>query len=172
MIALNKRTPDKPANPLKSCLRSIIRIIRWHLSFPIINNNIIKGSNVYIGKHADIYIPNFAHFGNNISIGGQFTCQTNIIIGNDCLISSKVSFIGHDHDFSNKEFSAYFSGRKEPSTIILKGDNFIGFGSILLGNITIGKGSIVAAGSLVNKDIPPGVIYGGVPAKFIKNRFD
>lgn len=41
-----------------------------------------------------------------------------------------------------------------------------------MSGITIGKGSIVAAGSVVTKDIPPCEIWGGIPAKKIRNRFN
>ncbi|HDZ2730741.1 TPA: transferase, partial [Klebsiella pneumoniae] len=65
----------------------------------------------------------------------------------------------------------YFSGRNKPATIVLEGDNFIGFGSVILGNVTIGKGAIVAACSFVNKDVPPNSVVGGVPAKVLRNRY-
>jgi acetyltransferase-like isoleucine patch superfamily enzyme len=54
--------------------------------------------------------------------------------------------------------------------IIVEDDVWIGTSCIVIKGVTIGKGSIVAAGSLVNKSIPPFQIWGGVPAKFIKNR--
>ena len=44
--------------------------------------------------------------------------------------------------------------------------------SLILSGVTIGRGSIVAAGSVVTKSIPPYTIWGGVPARFIKNRFN
>ncbi|WP_227645809.1 hypothetical protein [Klebsiella pneumoniae] len=53
----------------------------------------------------------------------------------------------------------------------MEGDNFIGFGSVILGNVTIGKGAIVAACSFVNKDVPPNSVVGGVPAKVLRNRY-
>lgn len=49
---------------------------------------------------------------------------------------------------------------------------WIGHGAIILAGVRIGKGSIVAAGSVVTKNIPPCEIWGGNPAKKIKDRFD
>ena len=54
--------------------------------------------------------------------------------------------------------------------IIIGNDVYIGYGSTVLGGVTIGDGAIIAAGSVVTKDVPPYTIYGGVPAKFIKNK--
>ena len=50
-------------------------------------------------------------------------------------------------------------------------DVWIGTGAILLDGVTIGNGAIVAAGAVVNKDVPPYAVVGGVPAKIIKYRF-
>jgi acetyltransferase-like isoleucine patch superfamily enzyme len=49
-------------------------------------------------------------------------------------------------------------------------DAFIGCNTIICNAVTIGKGSIVGAGSVVTKDIPPYQVWGGVPAKYIKDR--
>lgn len=56
--------------------------------------------------------------------------------------------------------------------IVIENDVWIGFGSIILGGVKIGQGSIIAAGSVVTKDVLPFSIYGGVPAKKIRERFD
>ncbi len=56
--------------------------------------------------------------------------------------------------------------------IVISDDVWIGFGSIILSGVTIGQGAVVAAGSVVTKDVPPYAIVGGTPAKVIKYRFD
>ncbi|MEP7277990.1 MAG: DapH/DapD/GlmU-related protein, partial [Bacteroidota bacterium] len=55
---------------------------------------------------------------------------------------------------------------------VIEDDVWIGYGSTILSGVKIGRGSIIAAGSLVTKDVLPYSIYAGVPAKKIKNRFD
>ncbi|XBB98971.1 CatB-related O-acetyltransferase [Streptococcus thermophilus] len=55
--------------------------------------------------------------------------------------------------------------------IIVDDDVWIGFRSTILSGVHIGQGAIVAAGSVVTKDVPPYAIVGGVPAKVIKYRF-
>ncbi len=56
--------------------------------------------------------------------------------------------------------------------IIVDDDAWIGYGAIIMSGVHIGKGAIVAAGTVVTKDVPPYAIVGGVPAKVIKYRFD
>jgi len=162
-------SPDKHGNYLIFIFRKIIRFFRMFNLRLSTRFKLIYGHNAYIGKRSEIYIPNKAKLGNHISIGSNFTSHVNFEIGDECLLSSYVSFIGNDHDLIGGQ-SAYFSGRLPPSRIILEGNNFIGFGSTILGNITIGKGAIIGAHTLVNKDVPPNAIVVGVPGKIIKYR--
>jgi len=52
--------------------------------------------------------------------------------------------------------------------VVLEDDAFIGAESLILKGVTIGKGSIVAAGAVVTKSVPPGEIWGGNPARFLR----
>jgi acetyltransferase-like isoleucine patch superfamily enzyme len=54
----------------------------------------------------------------------------------------------------------------------IEDDVWVGYGSIILSGVTIGRGSIIATGSIVTKDVAPFSIYGGVPARKIADRFD
>lgn len=54
--------------------------------------------------------------------------------------------------------------------VVIEDDAFIGARTIICNSVTIGKGSIVGAGSIVTKDIPPYQVWGGNPAKFIKEK--
>ena len=59
----------------------------------------------------------------------------------------------------------------DDQNVVFAGDNWIGANSTILKGVTIGEGAVVAAGSVVNKSVPPYSIVGGVPAKVIKMRF-
>ena len=106
--------------------------------------------------------------GNNCRI---FNCSFGsepflVSIGNNCEITSGVKFITHDGATwifrKNKVFS-----RTKYGPIIIKDDCMIGINSIIMPNIEIGPNSIVGAGSVVTKNIPPNTVYAGNPARFI-----
>jgi len=111
------------------------------------------------------------HIGNNTRIHG--TCihaYQYVKIGDNCLIAANTQiFDGHGHDvsFDNAANRTKTEGGAEP--IIIEDDVWIGINCIILGGVTIGKGSIVAAGSVVTKNIPEFVIAGGNPAKLIRD---
>lgn len=62
-------------------------------------------------------------------------------------------------------------GRDESRPVIIGDDVWIGHGAILMHGVSIGCGAIVAAGSIVTKDVPPFAIFGGNPAQMLRWRF-
>ena len=101
-------------------------------------------------------------------------------IGHFCSIAQEVTFLlsgNHTMDtLSTYPFEAYCFDEEGASLskgdIIIGDDVWIGYRSIILSGVKIGQGAVVAAGSLVLKDVPPYAVVGGVPAKVIKYRFD
>lgn len=167
----NSKHPNRPIPKWQYPIRSIVRSFRRvYIKFRYYRK-VSFGRNVNFGRYTEIRSPNFAHFDNNVNIGPWFLVESNLKVGSDVLISSKVSFVGNDHAFDDNSKTVYFQGRLPPSTVILEGDNLIGFGSIVVGNITIGKGCIVGAGSVVTKSLPPYTVCAGVPAKVIRRRY-
>ena len=109
-----------------------------------------------------------------------FRNVTKLVIGCYCSIGQNVYFVldaGHELiNISTYPFkTALLNNENEEATskgdIILEDDVWIGFGSIIMSGVHIGQGAVVAAGSVVTKDVPPYAIVGGVPAKVIKYRF-
>ncbi len=118
----------------------------------------------------------FARFpieiGNNVQFGSYSNVEFPVIFGNQILMAGRVSFIGRtDHDFSVPTQYMWDGKRGDDGICVVEDDVWIGYGSIIIGGLKIGKGSIIAAGSVVTKDIPPCEIWGGIPAKKIRNRF-
>lgn len=105
--------------------------------------------------------------------------KTRLIIGSYCSIANGVKFLpSTDHALdriSTYPFKAMLlTGEPEALSkgdIVVEDDVWIGYGSTILSGVRIGQGAVIAAGSVVNKDVPPYAIVGGVPAKIIKYRF-
>ncbi len=109
--------------------------------------------------------------GNNVGMSNiTIVCKNSIAIGNNVLFGGSCKI--WDTDFHSLDYK--IRGTKEDSIkaktspIIIKDNAFIGGGSIILKGVTIGKRSIIAAGSVVSKSVPDGEIWGGCPIMFIK----
>ncbi len=87
-------------------------------------------------------------------------------IGSCCDISSRVSIVTGSHEIDMIGRHSAGKGRNDPITI--EDGVWIGIGATILGGITIGEKSIIAAGSVVTSDIPSFVVAVGVPCKVIK----
>lgn len=115
--------------------------------------------------------------GNDVFIGpGAILLATEsfIRLGNKIMFGPNVTMMGGDHNTTVIGKYMYDVIEKLPENdipIIIEDDVWIGTGAIILKGVTIGEGSIVAAGSVVNKDVAPYSIVGGVPAKLLKMRF-
>lgn len=139
------------------------------------------GKKVTFGRGTTFYAPSKISIGDNVYIGKYCSIETDVNIGSNVIIANHVGLIGrYDHDYSkigvNIKDSPWigcsqYNFKGKDLKITIEDDVWIGFGVIVLSGVTIGKGSIVAAGCLVNKDIPPYSICVGNPAKIIGRRF-
>lgn len=101
---------------------------------------------------------------------GSVICPK-VRMGNFTMIANNVSIIGGDHNYKKVGVPIVFSGRDELKSTYIGDDVWIGAHCIIMAGVYIGDGSIVAAGSVVTKDVEDFSIYGGIPAKKIKDRF-
>jgi len=95
--------------------------------------------------------------------------RSKISIGDNCLLANNVSIWCSNHDFKNPDVPISMQKRIMKPVTIGK-DVWCGSNSVILPGISIGSGSIVAAGSVVAKDVPPFSIVAGNPARVIKER--
>lgn len=146
-----------------------------------IKGNINYGKNLYLGIGATLFAPVKLEIGNNVYIGKYSIIECDGKIGDDVLIASNVGLIGRkDHGFKDIGKSmrkASWIGNDLKSEgrklkLIVGRDCWIGYGSIILTGVEIGRGAIVAAGSVVTKDVKPYTIVAGNPAKKIGMRFN
>lgn len=95
-----------------------------------------------------------------------------IEIGKHTRTSSQVTFITHDGSTWCFRDEERYKKVLRFGRIVVGNNCFLGFRSIIMPGVTIGDNSIVGAGALVTKDVPPGVVVGGVPAKIISTTHD
>lgn len=135
------------------------------------------GSNVKFSVN-DIFSFQSIVLKNNIYIGkgAKFSARhSNIIIKSNVMFGPNVLIRGGNHNtevvgkfmFDVKEKRSH-----DDEDVIIENDVWVGANVTILKGVSIGRGSIVAAGAVVTKSFPPYTIIGGVPAKLIKRRFD
>ncbi len=139
--------------------------------------SIVIGSDVGLGIYTQLYaagsgkekirIGDHVYLNSNVMINADIDGQ--IFIGNHCIIGPNVVFRTSNHEYSSREFPVRDQGHR-PGTIIVKDDVWIGANVSIIGNLVIGKGAIVGAGSVVLKDVDDYAIVAGVPAKQIGTR--
>ncbi len=140
------------------------------------------GSNPYIGRSVYLWAKHTITVGENFYIGKFSQIECDAKIGNDVMFGNFVALIGkYDHDYSQVGMPIRIADRIRDKNynwkglnemVIIEDDVWVGHGSIILSGIRIGQGSIIAAGSVVTKNVDSCSIYAGNPARKIKNRFE
>lgn len=133
------------------------------------------------GKNA---VPDGCNFSGKIKIGYATTLGYRnllggtISIGKYCQLGVDVALHATNHPISymttyiNKNlFDGELKSLKQENVIAIGHDVWLGHGVIIVGNVTVGNGAIIAAGSVITKDVEPYAIVAGVPAKEIRKRF-
>lgn len=117
-----------------------------------------------IGK---LIVGNYTYIGeyNNIRAAGG-----DILIGDNCLISQHVTIVCTNHMCAKKLLINQQQWTSDRNYVLIEDDVWVGANSVILPGVTIHKGAVVAAGSIVTKDVPEYAIVGGNPAKILKYR--
>jgi len=103
-----------------------------------------------------------------INRGVRMAAQERIEIGNNCLIGEYTSIRDNNHRFDQPEL--IIDQGYDVCPIRVEDDVWIGRGCCILPGVTIGRGSVVGANSVVNRSFPPGSVVAGAPARIIKER--
>ncbi len=141
----------------ESHLKPLIKIgdysnIKSGVIIKALSGSVEIGRNVAIGHNSEIIAEN-----------------AGIKIGDNCRIAAEAFIITNNHNYNDPNKLIREQGRSH-SEVVLGNDIWVGRRSIILPNVTIGDGAVIAAGSIVTKDVAPYSIVGGNPAKLIKIR--
>lgn len=126
--------------------------------------NIEKGAK--FGKGLEITIGNYSGLGINCKV------PNNIVIGDNVMMGPDVLILARNHLFSNVSIPMIKQGLSQQVQTIIGNDVWIGERVIVLPGKSIGEGSIIGAGAVVSKSIPPYVIAVGNPAAIKAKRKD
>ena len=129
-------------------------------------------STANIGRRAYLRQGYGIKVGRRSSLGANFTIQNaTLSVGEDVMIAQDLLVIGGGHNYADISRHMIEQGNAPITSLTIEDDVWIGARvTIVAKNTTIGHGSIIAAGSVVVKDVPPYAIVGGNPAKVIKYR--
>lgn len=134
----------------------VLKIMEW-------DKNSFFENKIYIGNAKQISIGKRCEINENVFIQGA-------IIGNNVMIAPNVALLSNMHNHSRIDIPMNLQGKKRGNKVIIEDDVWLGRNVIVMPGVRIKKGSIIAAGAVVSKDVPEYCIYGGIPAKFIKKR--
>lgn len=128
-------------------------------------------TNSAIDESVAVFSPLYINYGKHTKIGKNvfinFNCTIldlgGVTIDDDVFIAPNVSILSEGHPLSAEDRHSLKVGH-----IHIKRNVWIGAGAIILAGVTIGENAVIAAGSVVSKDVPDNTVVGGIPAKILK----
>ena len=152
-----------------------------HSSVRIYPNVVINteyGGKISVGENCELlHGVSLMTYGGNIEIGNNCSINPytilyghgNLVIGDNVLIAGHCLIIPANHIFTDINIPINAQGLTKKG-VIIEDNVWIGAGCRILDGVRIGQGAIIAAGAVVNKNVLPNTIVGGIPAKLIKTR--
>jgi acetyltransferase-like isoleucine patch superfamily enzyme len=136
---------------------------------------VAKGASIRIGRwvwigtnnalrchEGELYVGDKTIFGTDNTVN----CYAGVYIGPECLFADSVYIVDFDHNYWDPVVAIRSQGiNMKP--IRLEGDIWVGEKATIIRGVTVGKGSVIGAMSLVNRDVPPYAVVGGIPAKVL-----
>lgn len=149
-------------------LRDFVRAVRrWYwrhrLGLKCVHPTFLAGGVSKISR--DFVAGPYSYVGSGCEVG------PGVSIGHYTMLGPGVRILGNDHVYDHPGTPIIFSGRPPFKITRIGADVWLGANVVVIAGVSIGDGVVVAAGSVVTKDLSPYSIFGGVPARFIKDRF-
>ena len=126
------------------------------------------GSDVNIEKGAQFSTE--VSLGDHSGIGVNAMISSHVTIGNDVMMGPECIILTSNHGMERKDIPMWQQPFSEPRPVVIGDDVWIGARVIILPGVHVGSGSVIGAGSVVTKDVAPGSIVAGNPARLIRMR--
>ena len=140
------------------------------------------GQGFHAGRGVQLWAKSTLKIGDNFYIGRYSQIECDTIIGDNVIFANYVALIGkYDHNYhqigtpirlASSIAQKNYNWKGLNSKIYIEDDVWLGYGVIVISGVTIGRGAIIAAGSIVTKNVLPYSIVAGNPAKSIGFRFN
>lgn len=136
------------------------------------------GKNCYIGRYTELGPNTSIRIGDDSSIQDRSIILGEVNIGRYCILAPNVYVSSGRHIYDMypwltiKEQDNKISTRKTPSKVVIEDDCWLGINSVILPGVTIHKGAVIGANSVVTKDVAPYTVVAGAPAKPLKKRLE
>ncbi len=158
--------------------KPLVRLARHVARKMAVHENVTFGTGFRVGRGSIVSSPHGLVIGDNVSIGPRSIVQVDGHIGDFALIGMGVQIVGRDDhaiDQIGVPISLATRASERPrgprDSVKIGRDVWIGASSVVLSGIVIGQGAVVAAGSVVTKDVPAYAVVGGNPARVLSYRF-
>lgn len=158
-------------------IMQILFILPRYRALNFIKGLLLKGMGAKVGKRVVFYPGVWIVSGQNLTLGDDVDLAKDVLvttgggvsIGDRVLVGYRTQILSTNHVIPNKNEKIFDAGHdKKP--VAIENDVWIGANCVIVPGVTISEGAVVAAGSVVTKDVPPFAIFGGVPAKLIRMR--
>lgn len=159
-IKIGKKLNLNNNNPAGNGRTSILRMDKNSRLYVDGSFSFMYGADIILFENAQMRLGN----GSFINSDCKIRCHKEISVGEGCAIS---------HDFTVMDSDAHFLNNDNHTKPVHIGDRvWIGTRVTVLSGVHIGDGAVIAAGSVVNRDVPAGALAAGVPAKVIRKNVD
>ncbi len=128
------------------------------------------GGGLRVARKADIASGARISLGDNCGLAQGLKVIGDVHVGNDLMLGPDVVLISYNHEYSDTNRPMRIQGASVSRPITIGDDVWIGMRAMIMPGVTIGSHSIIAAGSVVTRDVPEWAIVGGNTAKIIKYR--
>jgi chloramphenicol O-acetyltransferase type B len=154
---------------MKAPLNSLRNLLLFHIRYPWIK----YGKNVHVQWSTTFWSPHKRiRIGDHVGMGYYCEVNTDLTIGSHVLIASRVALVARDaHSIDTVGKTVFDAERGDRFEIVIEDDVWIGFGAIILSGVRVGRGSVIAAGAVVHKDVPPYSIVAPSSMRLVRSRF-